>query len=138
MHASRLHQVGTVARFYAGPSATCQACNTCFRTRDRLIRHLCFGSKGCLQHLQASFVPLDADVVQQLDCNAREVSRRSAVDGRRADAEAFLCIPGCCNDLAPIQGSEVSARVPVLCSEDLPGDPKRGVVARHRYMPRPP
>ena len=135
-HANKVHGVSSVARFYASASRICYSCNLRFATRTKLISHLSIWSKGCLQCLRESFHPLGLEQVQQLDREARALHNRIG-QGRFADTARNLPIRVCePPELEPVSGG-VPRCVPVVCSEDLPGEAQDMTGARTRFVARP-
>ena len=66
-HANRLHQVSSIARFYAGFSCIRHACHTCFAHRGKLVQHLSQASAKCLTHIRENFMPMELEHVKHLD-----------------------------------------------------------------------
>ena len=136
-HANRVHAVTSRSRFFAGPSNNCCACSLQFATRRKLLAHLGVWSRSCLTFLQAHFHPLSIEDVRELDARDGQLIKEQRRRGRPTDAERRLCRYACVPaDLCPV-GDEPPRPIPVLCSEDLPGEKQHHGNNRKAFEPRP-
>ena len=136
-HAKTVHNVGSVARFFSPASHTCYVCCQQLATRQKLVSHLSIWSHTCLEELMMTYHPLEVQHVAALDKQARD--RRNATGSRSRFSDECRALPITVKLQQELErvGDSSPRKVPVLCSEDLPGCSQLMPGPRVTFLQRP-
>ena len=112
-HRSGKHLVTNPARRWADGSV-CRWCNKDFGVRPRLVRHLAYAARGCLEGLRSTVEPLSVEEADALDAADRPAMAGHVRRGRdRLWAEAPVRrLPGAALREAALAGVEAAAAPP--------------------------